>query len=328
MSFIKNKKQVEEFQDESLAPDKFLQPFMYKNWEIIGNIIKFNESKHLHDKSKPLSEFVHRFAKNFSGVIGVLIVLFLVSLALIIPLFSNNPTELRADETDKIFFHQGKDSFFIFGTDSKGRDVWSFLWFGLRYSLGIAIIVTFFDVILGVTFGILMGQFDRFDRFMTFIIKIVSNVPSILILIMITVALEPSFWVIVLAFSMFGWIGMAMQIRAQVKRARNFSWVTASKLLGTPKIKILKNYFPVILPILITQLVFTIPGAILGETSLAFIGLSIINSPTLGTMIADGALQISSAPRYVLIPSFLLILLTTSIQFIGSSIQDSLRRQR
>ncbi|SYV97695.1 Uncharacterised protein [Mycoplasmopsis edwardii] len=90
----------------------------------------------------------------------------------------------------------------------------------------------------------------------------------------------------------------------------------------------LLNYVPVILPILITQLVFTIPGVVLSETSLAFIGLAIDDTSTLGNLISEGQKQFPTYLRYVFVPSTILILITTSVQLIGASVQDALRRQR
>ncbi|MGV2392568.1 UNVERIFIED_CONTAM: hypothetical protein O8I53_06150 [Campylobacter lari] len=99
-------------------------------------------------------------------------------------------------------------------------------------------------------------------------------------------------------------------------------------MLGTPTYKVLANYLPVLIPLLITEIVFNIPGIILSETSLAFIGLSIPNEPTLGNLISEGSKIFTTYPRYVLIPSFVLILVTTSIQLMANAVQDSLLRQR
>lgn len=163
---------------------------------------------------------------------------------------------------------------------------------------------------------------------MTFIIKIISNVPSIIILIVITIIIKPTFWVIVFALTFTSWTGIANQMRSQVMRAKNFEWVSASRIIGTPTYKILLNYLPVVVPLLVTEIVFHIPGVILSETSLAFIGLSITDIPTLGNLINDGSKIFTTFPRYVLIPSTMLIIVTTSIQLMSAAIQDSLLRQR
>ncbi|UUM19612.1 MULTISPECIES: ABC transporter permease [unclassified Mycoplasma] len=312
-----------------LAPNALLQPFNYKKWKLIGDAFEYSETLTLGNETKPFKEFIHRFSQNTGGVFGFWILAILIILALFVPFFTLDPIlpnvnarNLTFAQTDNLGIYH------FFGTDDSGRDLWARLWWGLRYSVALSIVTVFFEVIIGVTLGIMMGQFDRFDRIMTFIIKILSVVPTIIILILMTIVVSPSFWVIAFSLSFTSWTGMANQIRAQVKRARNFEWVSASRVLGTPTWKVLKNYVPVILPILITQLVFSIPGVILAETSLAFIGLNIENTATLGNLISDGQKNFPLYLRYVFVPATVLVLITTSIQLIGASVQDSLRRQR
>lgn len=311
------------------APNPLAQPFNYQAWKIIGNAFEYNEGKHLAKESNLFKEFVYRFANNFAGVFGFILIVMIILAAIIIPFTTQDPNfSYVQDKFKTIGEVDSRGIFHILGTDSVGRDFWARLWWGLRYSLALSIAVTAIEVCIGLTIGIMMGQFELFDKIMTFLIKIISVVPSIIILILLTIILNPGFWVIVFSLSLTGWIGMANQIRAQVKRAKHLEWVAASKVLGTPMYKILKNYVPVILPILITQLVFTIPGVILSETSLAFIGLAIDDVPTLGNLISEGQKIFPTYLRYVFIPSSFLIAITASVQLIGASVQDALRRQR
>lgn len=312
-----------------LSPNALLQPINYKKWKLIGDAFEYSESQHLGKETKVFKEFVYRFSKNTGGVFGFWILVFLIVASLVIPFFTQDPLLSNVNARNLTFGQTDNNAVFhLLGTDDQGRDIWARLWWGLRFSIALALTTTMIEVMIGVTIGIMMGQFDRFDKVMTFIIKVISIVPTILILILMTIVVSPSFWVIVFSLSFTSWTGMANQIRAQVKRARNFEWVAASKVLGTPTWKILKNYVPVILPILITQLVFTIPGVILAETSLAFIGLNIENTATLGNLISDGQKIFPQYLRYVFVPATILILITTSVQLIGASVQDSLRRQR
>ncbi|WP_027121180.1 ABC transporter permease [Mycoplasma leonicaptivi] len=316
-------------QNLATAPNPLIAPFQYQAWKIIGKTFDYQADRHMNTEAKPFKEFIYRYSKNFAGVFGFVLLIVLIVLALIIPFTTLSPIVTDVNNRSlPVHSYDSHGVYHIFGTDDLGRDLWARLWHGLRYSLSLAIVVTFIEVLIGLSIGIMMGQFDRFDRVMTFVIKILSVVPTILILILMTIVVSPSFWVIAFSLSLTSWTGMANQIRAQVKRAKHFEWVSASKVLGTPTYKILLNYVPVILPILITQLVFTIPGVVLSETSLAFIGLAIDDVPTLGNLISDGQKVFPGYLRYVFIPSSILILITTSVQLIGANVQDALRRQR
>lgn len=318
--------------DDMIKPNPILQPFSYQAWKIIGYQLEHQEGKHLGARPRPFKEFVYRYCKNVAGLFGFIMLLVLILGAIFVPLTTQDPKFI--DPVNRFIkpfeYNKVGDShlYHIFGTDSLGRDVWANLWHGLRFSLLLSLVVTLVDLILGVGLGIMMGYNDKFDFVMQFLIKILSNIPVIIIMILATLIFKPSFWVLAISMSVTGWIGMANQIRAQVKRGRNFQWVTASKVLGTPGYKVLWNFVPLIVPMLITQLVFTIPGAILNETGLAFIGLSLPNVPTIGNMIYEGKDFITIYPRYTLIPSSVLIVLVTSVQLIGNSMQDALRRQR
>ena len=272
-----------------------------------------------------IRDFLNRFIKNKLSVFGVVLLIVLILSAIIIPFTSKDPYEIPQNPKSHLnIFTEGN----FLGTDSKGRDLWARLWLALRYSLGIAGMATIIDLFVGLVFGLMMGYFKRFDKFMMSFIKIISNIPSTLILIMVAIVLKPSFWVVVFALTITGWISMATQIRAQVLRIKNRDWVIASSLLGTPSYKILKSLIPTVIPIIITQLTFTIPGVIIGEASLGFIGLSIPDEPTIGNLINDGKTYIQIFPRFVIVPSALIAMLIISIQFIGNGMQDALRRQR
>ncbi|WP_406617582.1 ABC transporter permease [Mycoplasmopsis adleri] len=309
---------------KDLAPNPILQPLLHKEWQIIGNLLEFNETSRMHKKQNAFVEFFYRFSRSFAGVFGFVTLMVLILLAMILPFTTQSPSTINVQERFETFFTNGH----ILGTDALGRDLWARLWHGLRYSLTLSFVATFIQVFVGLVIGIMMGHFRVFDKIMTFIIKIISNVPSIIILIVITIILKPTFWVMVFALSFTSWAGIANQMRSQVLRAKSFEWVSASKILGTPTYKILANYLPVLIPLLITEIVFHIPGIILSETSLAFIGLSIPNVATLGNLISEGSKIFTVYPRYVLIPSFVLILVTTSIQLMSAAVQDSLLRQR
>lgn len=306
------------------------KPVQYQKWQMIGKLLVFNDSLNLAAQPKPYRDFYLRYSRSWSGIVGLLIFLFLFLGAIIIPFTTTNPNTIRAYSTYLPFFSydQTTQVFFLLGTDNLGRDLWAQLWHGLRFSILLSLLVTLIEVSIGVSIGLLMGHFYLFDKIMTFVIKVLTIVPTIIILITITIVLNPTFWTLVFALTLTSWTGMANQIRAQVRRAKSFEWVAASRVLGTPFYKVLSNYLPITIPILVTQLIFSIPGVILAETSLAFIGLSLPGVATLGNMIADGSKIFLTYARFILVPSSLLVLITAAIQMIGATIQDVLVKKR
>lgn len=310
---------------EIIAPNKILKPLDHKKFVILEQRAeKRDEILKLSRKAKSMSEFMYSFGRSFLGIFGLITLLTLIVLSFTIPQTTQDPELTDTSNKYAQMFSTGH----VLGTDNLGRDVWARLWAGMNFSFRLAFMATLINVILGVPLGLLMGYYRKFDTVMQWVIKVFSNVPTIILMILATLVFKPSFWIIVLALGLTGWMGMSQQIRAQIIRAKNNLWVTASEVLGTKPVKILWNLVPEIIPMAITQLVFAIPGAILVEASLAVIGLSIPGAPTLGNMIADGAKIITLYARFTFIPSFMLILITTSVQFIGNATQDALRRQR
>lgn len=310
--------------DLDIQPNKILQPLSHKEFRIIGHLLEFNDSNNLKLKENGVVTLWKRYAKKIAALVGLVILAVVIFGAIFIPFFSSDP---RATDLNKKFLAPGEQGY-ILGTDGLGRDLWSFIWSGLRFSLTLSMFVVLVDICVGVTLGLLMGHFPKFDKCMQYFIKVFVNVPSILILILATIIFEPSFWTLAIGFCITGWIGMGLNVRAQVLRAKNFQWITASKFLGTPSWKILRSYVPYVIPLIITQVVLRISGVIVGETSISFIGLGVPNQPSLGSAITSGAAIVLTFPRYVLIPASVLMALTLSLQLISTEIERAIVRQR
>lgn len=263
------------------------------------------------------------FFKQKLALFGFVLFIMIVLMSLILPYFVADPYKIQPGIKHTSIFSDSH----IFGTDNFGRDIWARTWYGLRFSFGIAAVAVCVDLVVGFVFGALMGFFPKFDVVGQFIIKVFTNLPSIILLILLAIVLEPSFWTIVLGITITGWIGMANQVRGYVIRTRSQDWVEASRTMGTNKLKILfKKMLPHLIPIIVAQLIFTIPAALIGDLSLSVLGLSIPNTASLGSLLEAGRQFILVYPSEIMIPVLVTTIVLSSIQFIGFGMQKAVSR--
>jgi len=287
--------------------------FVNKNYEMLKNVELIAKAKRF--------AIIKKFFKQKLALFGFILFIVILLLALIMPPFLVDPNATNNNTGIAAFSKKH-----ILGTDSTGRDIWSVFWSGLRFSLGIASIVVLIDLILGFTFGSLMALFPIVDAIGQFIMKIFTSLPSLIILVLLALVLTPSFWTIVLGLSLTSWIGIANHVRSYVIRTRRKTqdWVFASKILATSKSKMLfKKMIPHLIPTLITQLIFTIPGALIADMSLSILNLSVQNTATLGSLIV----QSIQFPVQNIIPLLTIITLLASTQFIALGMKKAVGRR-
>lgn len=195
----------------------------------------------------------------------------------------------------------------------------------ISISLSLAFCITTINTVVGVRLGLLTGYFIWFDKIMQFIIKIISCIPSILVLIILTAIFKTTFWTIVFGLTIVGWDSMCLQVRAEVIKNRQLDYFVASEILGTPFYKKLLNFLPIASTVIITRVIISLPFIILSESSLGFIGMSIQNQLNLGTMIFAAKSNIFTYPHQIIIPVTTLIMITVSIQLVGEGLQKNLK---
>ena len=173
----------------------------------------------------------------------------------------------------------------ILGSGASGQSTFDAIWYGSSISLSLALVCALINMTVGVAVGAIWGFSRKVDRFMTEVYNVVANVPYILLISVIVLILSASFWTMVFALTVTGWIGIAYFIRTQVIIIRDREYNLASRCLGTPLRRIAtKNILPFMTSVIVTLAATEIPSYISYEVFLSFIGMG-LGDMSLGKLI-------------------------------------------
>ncbi len=216
------------------------------------------------------------------------------------------------------------------GTDDGGRDVLSRLVYGFRVSVLFALALTLSGTLLGVVMGAIQGYFaGRVDLTLQRVTEVWGAMPELYLLIIFASIFAPSFLLLLVLLSLFGWLGLSDYVRAEFLRNRQMDYVRAARALGASHWQIVtRHILPNSLTPVLTFLPFRMSGAILALTSLDFLGLGVPPpTPSLGEMLAQakGNLDAWWLSVSVFITLVLTLLLLT---FIGEALRTALDPRR
>ena len=239
-----------------------------------------------------------------------------------------SPTKIYIDgNTNMQLRNHPPDFEFWFGTNSIGQDLWARIWSGTRTSLLIGFLVGFWEAIIGIIVGALWGYVRQLESIITEIYNVLDNIPTTVVLILLTYIMKPSVSTMVFAMCMTGWLGMARFVRNQIIIIRDREYNLASRCLGTPISRIIfKNLLPYLVSVIMLRMALAIPAAIGSEVFLTYIGLGLPKSiPSLGNLVNEGrGVMMEPSLRYQLIfPAIALSLITISFYVIGNVFADA-----
>ena len=219
-----------------------------------------------------------------------------------------------------------KDKYFYLGTDYLGRSLGQRIIYGTKVSLIVALVATFFDLTVGVAYGIISGwKGGRVDNVMQRIIEIISSIPNLVIVVLMLVVLKPGMTSIILAIAISSWTTMARMIRAETLSLKTQEYVLAARTLGESPTKIAwKHLVPNLSSIIIIQTMYTIPSAIFFEAFLSFIGIGITAPETsLGVLLNEGQKNFQFLPYQMWYPAIVLCVLMIAFNLLGDGLRDA-----
>ena len=271
------------------------------------------------------------FLKNKFAVALLIALVAVVGFAFLQPHLPGqiDPNYCRVDPETGIQFRNvapGVDGF-VWGSNAIGQDLWARIWAGTRTSLIIAFFVAMIEAVVGITVGVLWGYVRQLDFFFTELYNICDNIPSTIILILISYVASPSVPTLILGMSLTGWIAMARFIRNQILIIRDRDYNVASRCIGTPTFRIvLRNLLPYLVSVIMLRMALTVPAAIGSEVFVTYIGLGLsVETPSLGNLINDGRqVMMQAGLRYQLLyPTIILSFVTIAFYLIGNAFSDA-----
>jgi oligopeptide transport system permease protein len=285
---------------------------------------------------------IYRLLRNRAALVGLIVIAVAAIVALAAPLIApydpyalNGPKQLMEPIWTKFFGSKFTDPGYIFGSDELGRDILSRLMYSSRVSLVIGFVPVSIVLIIGLTVGMLAGYVGGIvDDFLMRVTDVVYAFPDLLFVIIIVATLRGTalgeaydgLLVIFVGIAVVNWVGVARLVRGQVLSVKNREFVEAARAVGAGPGRIMrKHIFPNILAPVIVTVAFAIPGAMLTESVLSFLGIGIRPpTPTWGVMINEGFIVFSTTPWPVLLPSFCISIVLLAFTFVGDGLRDAL----
>lgn len=291
-----------------------------------------------------LTYYWKRTARNRLAIGGLVYIILLILIAIIGPFFTLDPNQADIDKknlppvgfSSVEYYYDTKADDFIkqevkgswqhpLGTDSKGRDMLAMLISGARISLWVGLIATGMAIFIGTIIGISAAYFGRWvDSLLMRFTDIMMTFPFFILLVFIVFIFGPSLLMIVIVIGLTGWTGISRLIRSEALSLRTREFIQAAKVIGAGDIRIIfRHLMPNVASLIIIMATLSIPGVILAEAALSFIGLGDPNIPSWGTVLQAGQQSLDTTWWVAVEPGIMLLLTTLAFNFLGDGLRDA-----
>ena len=273
----------------------------------------------------PWADARGRFVRNKAALISLCLLLLVTLTCIVGPWLL--PHAFDSADWDAMSLPPSLQNWHFFGTDEAGRDLLVRSLVGGRISLMVGFLATLSSVTLGIVWGATAGFMGgKVDAFMMRVVDMMYAVPYLLIAILMVTILGREFYLVVLTITVFSWMDMARVVRGQTLSLRSKEFIEAARALGVPTRRIIARHIvPNLLGVGVIYTTVTVPGVILTESVLSFLGLGIQEPMTSwGVLIHDGAAVMEVSVWMLLFPAGLLSLTLYCFNYIGDGLRDAL----
>jgi peptide/nickel transport system permease protein len=280
----------------------------------------------------PWTLALERLRNDKTGKVAASVICALVLLALLAPLFSRLTGHGPAEQFLDIGLSPegvptGPSRRFLLGTDGLGRDLLVRIVYGTRVSLLVGLLASGTAVLVGTVVGIAAGWYGGVvDRILSRAMDVFLALPFLVFALALVAVVGSSLAISVTVIAMFSWASVGRIVRAETLSIREHAYVQAARLLGASHARIM---FVEILPnVAATVIVYTtllIPGAIVAEATLSFLGLSVVPpAPSWGNILSDAMAYYRVAWWFIFFPGAALVVSTLAFNILGDSVRDAL----
>ncbi|MCG2593507.1 ABC transporter permease subunit [Ramlibacter sp. XY19] len=275
-------------------------------------------------RRSPWADARRRFLHNKAAVASLAVLLLITLLCAVGPTIL--PNAFDSTDWDAMKLPPTLHNMHWWGTDESGRDLLVRCLVGGRISLMVGLLATLASVAVGIAWGATAGFIGgRTDAFMMRFVDMMYAIPYLLIAILLVTVLGREFYLVVIAITAFSWMDMARVVRGQTLSLRSMEFVQAARAIGvsTPRI-IFGHVVPNLLGVVVIYTTVTVPGVILTESVLSFLGLGIQEPMTSwGVLIHDGTNVMEEVPWMLLFPGAMLSITLYCFNFIGDGLRDA-----
>ncbi|MCS6993091.1 MAG: ABC transporter permease [Anaerolineales bacterium] len=313
----------------------------------VPNIPNFGEA--LKTKT-PNQEALERLARNKASIVGLVIIVFFMLVAIFARVLApHDPLEITSGQkylppawVKETAGGKASNPAYLLGTDSLGRDVLSRVIFGARVSMVVGFVPTFIIVVIGTIIGMTAGYLGgTWDNILMRLTDVIYAFPDLLFFIIVMVSLRDTWlgqfmngmFLLFASLAIVNWVGIARLVRGQVLSLKQKEFIEAARAIGVKTPRIMTHHLlPNTLGVIIVYIAFRIPGMIITEAILGYLGLGLrppANSQAFfvtswGGLLLEGQTAINAQPWILLAPAICIALVVLAFTFLGDGLRDAL----